>query len=248
MTWQAASSWVLSFDNLSDKSCILDEVECDGLPLIHGILASVSKKSVNTVLLSFERPLCDFISVGRRLGHDLSLAVIQKKFFAIDTFTTGKDLTLDLSDKPMIILQAILRFLSMAKAKSSSPLFIIIDGVSILVSLGWKVPEVMNLIIAIESIADRICTRMNKNTSGGIILSKWLAHRSETVISVQKLSSGTSRSAHGEILTLNKSRSSTTTSTFSNAATSSATTSALFKCSESTIMIQLKNTENLINL
>jgi hypothetical protein len=216
MAWKPWSSWEATFEKLPKRVCILDETGCEGRPFIHTILAEACKKQngPDVLLVAFDRPFTEYVSVGRRLGHDLNLATIQKKFSAVCLMGLD-DLTMD----------SIVKLVT--NAKSNKPTFIIVDGISVLPALGWSLFRTLELIRRLEALTDSICIRANRGMTDGIRISRWLAHRCDAVISPRKLVSGTSRLAHGEIL-------------FSNNRSTLSKCSALFKCSDSSILVQPK--------
>jgi hypothetical protein len=151
------------------------------------------------------------------LGHDLNLASIQTRFASVCCFLE-KSIDLTATDAADVLLHKV------QSLKSTRPMFVVLEGFSILSSLGWSLFAMMTLVKRLEDISEGICTRVNRQTSHGVALSRWLARRSDTVISVQKLQSGTSRLAHGEVLFHSNER----------------TLASLFKCTDSAILVQPK--------
>ncbi|PJF19867.1 hypothetical protein PSACC_00331 [Paramicrosporidium saccamoebae] len=217
MAWQPVSSWKVAGEK--PKVCILDEIGCDGRPFVHTIIAETCKRADGpfVVLLSLECPLGEYVSTGRRLGHDLNLASIQTRFASICCFA-DESLDLTTADAADVMVQRV------QSLKSTRPVFIVLEGLHILPSLGWSLFSIMTFVKRLEDISERICIRANRQTCHGVALSRWLANRSDTVISVQKLQSGTSRIAHGEVLFHSNER----------------TLAALFKCTDSAVLVQPK--------
>lgn len=243
--WKNAGSWdpLISAVN-SKRICIVDEICCEGRPLVHSLLATCAKMAdgPTIALLSFDRPSSEYIRVGRRLGHDLDLTAIKNRFSVLDGFTFAlrpQYRGIDLDKDVVKVQEEVLDFLnSTRKAGGERPVFIFLEGLSTICSLGWPLGTTIKLIESIEKCSDQLCIRINREVSNGKELSRWLIPRSDIVLFTRSLASSnsTTRLVHGEIFTINFELSSIDKPPEINA--------SLFKTSDATLMIQPKSIDN----
>ena len=211
------------------RICIVDSIACSGLSVIHSLLSSqVKQEDSTTVLLSFERPASEFIRTGRRMGHDLNLLLIQKRFWSINLACKEpslgfKSLSLEESD----LEDGIMGILKDIVGVSGQKLNIIADGIMALSTVaGWPLSKIMRFIKQLESsMPKQIVIRINRDCTDAAILVQWLMHRCETSLICNSLVSGITKQVHGELQIIKSPRD---------------LTSCLMKCTDSSLLLQYK--------
>ena len=146
---------------------IVQEPSTDASFLLHHFVSLAIKSNSNILIIAFEQTFGHFHGVGMKLGYDL--LKLQKKgqiiFYDVlknahisylndETYSPNADIfdfhskeTKTLSNIFNIIKQKINQFLDKTR-----PLFLIIDKLSVFLSLGVKLPAVVNFLLSVQSI------------------------------------------------------------------------------------------------
>lgn len=228
--WRSVTQW----DGIAlnaNSICIIDEVGCDGRSLTNTILSAACKAPDNPViaLISLDRQIGEWVAVGRRMGYDLSLLAIQKRFFAAGGMVETLHTALEVMDQTRCELAITDLLETVGKLSEGRPVLVVLEGLSILPALGWTLGRVMKLIKRIEGLCDRFCARLNRDCTFGMELSRWLSHRCEMTVLTRALSSGKTRQVYGELVVIK----------------GKSIAAALFKCSDSALLVQPKSNDSL---
>lgn len=232
--WTNINSWD-AFKKLLPENkvvTIFDSVTCDARPLTHQVMGQLVKTGRSLCLLSCETPLTEFISVGRRLGYDLGLLAIQNKFTAIDfsssTSNNRNYRSLDILQPD--IFESILQVVDDLRQKMGTNIVLVIDGLHKFRLLGHQVFEIMRLIVALEEMCSSALVL--RTPIHDRILAQWLTRRSAIICINRAPSSGALRSLHGHIIVSSGGR--------TTLHKPQKTAVALFKCSDTSILVQPK--------
>lgn len=213
--------------------CIMDETECDALPLMHTLLGQALKRdgANRVVLITLQRPVREFVRTSRRLGYDLSLVSMQGRLVALDAVggTAGpKFHGLDIlaSRAEDGILEKVSAFGPTAT--------VFIDGLDALCTIaGWPLARAMRLIKDLERLSRGVVCRLTTSPSVER-LARWLVHRSELVMICRGLASTRGAStvhAHGQVIVYLLG---------SNGIATQSPSLFLFKCTDAALLLQNK--------
>lgn len=238
--WRPALGWepleLLAKD--PKGTCILDEASCDGFPLANALISGMlrAREGPALVLISMRWPVASFVTVGRRLGHDLNLATMQGRFSALDgassTSSNPKFKTMNLDDvSPETIGEIARRAVDEHRQQSPArPVVILVEGISQLSKVGWPLVAVFRLVQFLELLSVPLIISSTRDGLADVPLRRWLAHRMDTIIIPKALEAGVTRQAHGEFLMLSGKRDGR-----------AECRRALFKCTESSLLVAPKN-------
>ena len=146
---------------------IVQEPSTDASFLLHHFVSLAVKSNCNILIISLEQTFGHFYGIGMKLGYDL--LKLQKKGQVIfyDALKTAHGSYLnntECTDNDADIFEfhsgktTLSSFITVIKEKidgfsdKTRPVFVIIDKLSLFLSLGVKLPSVVNLILRVQSL------------------------------------------------------------------------------------------------
>ena len=216
-----------SDSNLSGLSVLVTETNTDGTFVLHHFLSSYLRHGWNVCLVNFNQSFTHYNVVGNKLGVNLSKAKEQGHLVIIEGLKNigaqvlasslntescdfiSKDL-IDFSAGKLHSLKPLFLHIkdmcSMLVTKQSSPTLVIIDDLSVLLSLGVPISGIFFFMHYLKQLIGQDQTtgllsliHCSKDDEEIELLARQLEHSSDICIDAQGLDSGYCKDVHGEI-------------------------------------------------